>query len=287
MVLFPGCGCCGGDWGCAMTQECVDALVGACCMPDGSCQQLNKWQCDTAGGRFIGPGLPCRPGVCDPCTDCHTPCNDCPKAWPQGWVVTFQTMETIAGGNTTDARAIAAAKARIEAVTFSANILVGSTYEPAERLEDCVFGAADCGTRQCADYNGSDWFIISNTGENGQGGKVRTDCNPAPGVTFYGGQIVQYFTTAEWDSICATGAPNSVRKWGMSFVPMAEYSGGIAWEFKKMDFPDPCESPVQPVVVEADVLDVVYNTPNAEGDSRQTVVLFRTAITLTPIPYTP
>ena len=287
MVLFPGCRCCGEEWGCAMPQECVDALVGACCLPDGSCQQLNKWQCDTAGGTFIGPGVPCTADICDPCDDCKTPCTDCPKSWPQGWSVTFKTIETVAGGNTTDAGAIAAARARIEAMTFSANTLSGSIYEPAERLPDCVFGVPDCGTKQCADYNGGGWFISSGTGQDGQGGKIRTDCNPAPGIHFYGGEIFQYLTTAEWDAICATGAPHSVRKWGMTFEPAAGYGGGDPYEFKKMEFPDPCSFPVQPVVVQAIVLDVVYNTPNTEGTSPQTVVRFRAAITLTPIPHTP
>jgi hypothetical protein len=287
MVLLPCSGCCG-EWSCAMPQECVDALVGACCLPDGSCTQVNQWECDALGGTFAGPGLPCTADICDPCTDCNTPCTDCEKAYPAGYTVTFQVLETIAGGNTTDATAIADATGRVEAVTFDSAILSGSFFSSAKARGDCAFGSApNCQNRTCENYNNGDWFLVGGTGEAEQGGKILQYCDPEPGVVLFGGQIYEYMTTAEWDAICVNGNPQSLRRWSMSFEPAAGYGGGGAWEFKKMGYPSPCDAPVQPVVVLANVQDVLHNTQNPEGTSVQTVVRFRAAITLTPIPYTP
>lgn len=40
--------------------------VGACCMPDHSCQVLSSSACEAAGGVYQGDGTQCTPGLCNP-----------------------------------------------------------------------------------------------------------------------------------------------------------------------------------------------------------------------------
>lgn len=44
---------------------CAEALVGACCIPDGSCRVFPEYCCTDAGGTFLGGGTTCIPsGAC-------------------------------------------------------------------------------------------------------------------------------------------------------------------------------------------------------------------------------
>ena len=265
-------------------------------MPDGSCQQLNAWQCEAAGGTFIGPGLACTPGICDPCTDCDYPCTECPKAYPQGYNVTFKAGEVIAGGNTSDAGAIAAARARVDAVTFSSSIYNPSNgfFEPGRAVEVCPYGrGGDCITRECVDYNNGEWFLYREPASpdrgHQHGGSVEPFCGAnVAGVRFYGGEIWEYFTTSEMDDICNAGVPIDPRtlRWQLTFEPAPGWaqSGPL---FKKITFPDPCKYPVPPVVFQAEVYDIDYSKQNPEGTMENTRVRMNATITLIPIPYTP
>ena len=38
--------------------------IGACCLPDGTCAQLNGMACGQQGGLFMGPAMPCTPSPC-------------------------------------------------------------------------------------------------------------------------------------------------------------------------------------------------------------------------------
>ncbi|RMF82979.1 MAG: hypothetical protein D6744_05570, partial [Planctomycetota bacterium] len=69
-----------GDWGSfpggGITNLSLDcsAAPGACCFPDGACQQLTAADCLTAGGSFLGEGIPCDPN--NPCPQ-PTPGDNC------------------------------------------------------------------------------------------------------------------------------------------------------------------------------------------------------------------
>jgi hypothetical protein len=56
-------------------------LPGACCLPDGTCQELMQFECFSAGGGFAGEGVVCSADLCtDPgdfvVEECATPFED-------------------------------------------------------------------------------------------------------------------------------------------------------------------------------------------------------------------
>ncbi|MHC5114924.1 MAG: GEVED domain-containing protein [Planctomycetota bacterium] len=48
----------------SVSAQCLGA--GACCLTDGTCQQVDAAGCDTAGGTFLGIGVSCNPNPCTP-----------------------------------------------------------------------------------------------------------------------------------------------------------------------------------------------------------------------------
>lgn len=54
-------------WGSPGANDCTDCgppPPGACCFPDGTCQELLEDECMGAGGAWYGPGIPCDPNPC-------------------------------------------------------------------------------------------------------------------------------------------------------------------------------------------------------------------------------
>ena len=64
-ICIPGCRP-HGDWVIRATWSSLACTpgVGACCLPDGTCQVLALGDCETAGGTYQGDGVECNAGLC-------------------------------------------------------------------------------------------------------------------------------------------------------------------------------------------------------------------------------
>jgi hypothetical protein len=49
-------------------------LVGACCLPDGTCAVLTAAECEALGGIYLGDGAACEAGGCPP-LPCQGDCD--------------------------------------------------------------------------------------------------------------------------------------------------------------------------------------------------------------------
>jgi hypothetical protein len=80
----------GGDFqGAGSSCDAVECTVGACCFPDGTCQQLTAFACDQAGGDYRGDDVTCAIADCDDGVCCR-PDGSC--------VVTAEPRCAVLGG---------------------------------------------------------------------------------------------------------------------------------------------------------------------------------------------
>jgi hypothetical protein len=192
------------DEGLIATDECpgchCDDDEGACCLPDGSCEQRTRSSCLAAGGEFAGAGIDCEDVICPddgPCTD---------EGCPNGFVDAFGDPQP--------------------------SPLVGCTRNSEGEPDTCLFTVFDMSVEENPPFKanpnpGTDFDPRMEISENYSAG--RTDCasNPAHNVSCCGGQMgFNSGTLNSYEILPSSGLFVTTQ---MSFTASATTNGAITF----------------------------------------------------------